>query len=150
MQMQMQMQMNRQMMMMMGASNRAASPPKPPRHTFPAAGDTVRMELSREGNTIRYQVVDAKSAQPRYLGQVQHGGEVAQAVLHRAFRGQHRLAARAPAPPPLIHRLGADPQQAGHPHRLNSLLEHLRGLQPHLLTAGPSLSGQSADHPGTS
>jgi hypothetical protein len=72
MQMQMQMQMNMRMMMMMGQQP-GGKPPKPPRHTFPAAGDTVRMELVREGSTIRYQVVDAKSARPRYLGQVELG-----------------------------------------------------------------------------
>ena len=44
-------------------------PPKPPRHTFPAAGDVVRMELVREGNPIRFQVVDAKSKDPRIDGE---------------------------------------------------------------------------------
>ena len=71
MQMQMQMKMRGMMMMGgMGMGQPGGKPPKPPRHTFPAAGDVVRMELVREGNTIRYQVVDAKSTQPRYLGQV--------------------------------------------------------------------------------
>ena len=79
MQMQMQMQMNMRMMMMMGQQP-GGKPPKPPRHTFPAAGDTVRMELVREGQTIRYQVVDAKSAQPRYLGQVELGPNDVMAV----------------------------------------------------------------------
>jgi len=51
----------------------AGKPVKPPRRTFPAAGDLVRMELQREGNTIRLQIVDAKSARPRYLGQVTLG-----------------------------------------------------------------------------
>lgn len=49
-----------------------------------------------------------------------------------------------PSPPPLIRRLGADPQAPGHLHRLNPLLEHLRGLQPQPLAAGPTLSGQPA------
>ncbi len=46
-------------MMMMGQPG--GNQPKPPRRTFPAAGEIVRMELIREGNTIRYQVVDATS-----------------------------------------------------------------------------------------
>src|SRR5439155_4893800 len=56
-----------------GPGQPGAKPVKPPRRTFPAAGDTVRLELQREGATIRYQVLDAKSARPRYLGQVQLG-----------------------------------------------------------------------------
>ena len=79
MQMQMPMQMNRRMMMMAGQQP-GGKPPKPPRHTFPAAGDVVRMELVREGNTIRYQVIDAKSTQPRYLGQVELGPNDVMAV----------------------------------------------------------------------
>ncbi len=79
MQMQMQMQMQMRMMMMMGQQP-GAKPPKPPRRTFPAAGDSVRMELTREGSTIRFQVVDAKSAQPRYLGQVELGPNDVMAV----------------------------------------------------------------------
>ncbi len=79
MQMQMQMQMNMRMMMMAGQQP-GGKPPKPPRHTFPAAGDAVRMELVREGKTIRYQVVDAKSTQPRYLGQVELGPNDVMAV----------------------------------------------------------------------
>ena len=49
-----------------------------------------------------------------------------------------------PAPPPLVRRLGADPQQPGYLHRVDVLLEHLRGLQPQLFSAGPFLSGQAA------
>jgi hypothetical protein len=59
------------MMPMMGQP--AGKAAKPPRRTFPAAGDSVRMELVREGQTIRFQVIDAKSKSPRYLGQVQLG-----------------------------------------------------------------------------
>jgi hypothetical protein len=76
----MQMQMQMQMQMMMMGQQPGGKPPKPPRHTFPAAGDAVRMELVREGQTIRYQVVDAKSAQPRYLGQVELGPNDVMAV----------------------------------------------------------------------
>ncbi len=79
MQMQMQMQMNMRMMMMMGQQP-GGKPPKPPRHTFPAAGDGVRMELVREGNAIRFQVIDAKSKEPRYLGQVELGPNDVMAV----------------------------------------------------------------------
>jgi len=55
-------------------------PPKPPRRTFPAAGDVVRMELQREGTTIRVQVFDKKSARPRYLGQLTLGPSDVSAV----------------------------------------------------------------------
>jgi len=65
-----QMQMGMRIMMM---GQPAGKPVKPPRRTFPAAGDLVRMELQREGSTIRLQIVDAKSARPRYLGQVTLG-----------------------------------------------------------------------------
>ena len=79
MQQQMQMQMNMRMMMMMGQQP-GGKPAKPPRHTFPAAGESVRMELVREGNVIRSQVVDAKSKEPRYLGQVELGPNDVMAV----------------------------------------------------------------------
>ena len=78
--MQAQMQMQLQMQMQMMGQQPGGKPPKPPRHTVPAAGDTVRLELVREGSTIRYQVVDAKSAQPRYLGQVELGSNDVMAV----------------------------------------------------------------------
>src|SRR5262245_36927590 len=38
--------------MMRGGPQPDGKPAKPPRHTFPAAGDTVRMELHREGQVI--------------------------------------------------------------------------------------------------
>ena len=72
-QMRVQMRMQMQMMPMAGGMQPGGKPPKPPRRTFPAAGDVVRMELQREGTTIRVQVVDKKSARPRYLGQVTLG-----------------------------------------------------------------------------
>jgi hypothetical protein len=50
-----------------------AKPKPPPRRTFPASGATVRLELQREGGTIRFQVLDAQSEQPRYLGQATLG-----------------------------------------------------------------------------
>jgi hypothetical protein len=67
-QMQAQMQMQMQMMQMGGAP---AKPPKLPRPTFPAAGNTVRMQLEREGNTLRFEVTDAATGRSRYLGQTQ-------------------------------------------------------------------------------
>jgi NPCBM/NEW2 domain/Protein of unknown function (DUF1583) len=70
--MPMQMMRGRGMMpMMMGQGQGEQA--KPVRRTFPAAGDTVRMELTREGNTIRCEIVDATSAKPRYLGQFELG-----------------------------------------------------------------------------
>ena len=71
--MQMQMQMMAQRGMIMGGMPPGGKPPKPPRRTSPAAGDSFRLEIVREGSTIRYQVADAKSAQPRYLGQLALG-----------------------------------------------------------------------------
>jgi hypothetical protein len=46
---------------------------KPPRRTFPAAGDAVRLELRREKDIVRFQVLDAKMDRPRYLGQITLG-----------------------------------------------------------------------------
>ncbi len=62
-------------------------PPKPPRRTSPAAGDTVRLEIQREGNVLRLQVLDAISGQPRYLGQVMLGAnDVASVKLFASNR----------------------------------------------------------------
>lgn len=61
-----QIQQMRMQMMGMGLPGK---PAKPPRHTFPAAGESVRLEFRREGSDIRYQVTDGKSGKPRYLGQ---------------------------------------------------------------------------------
>lgn len=62
--------------------------PKPPRRTFPAAGESVRLELQREGPILRYQVVDAQSDEPRYLGQttVQGAMDVAAVKLFAVNR----------------------------------------------------------------
>ncbi len=60
-------------MRMMAMGQPAGKPVKPPRRTFPAAGDLVRMEIQREGSTVRLQIVDARSARPRYLGQATLG-----------------------------------------------------------------------------
>lgn len=50
-----------------------AKPAKPPRKTFRAKGKTFRLELRREGGTVRYHVQDEESAEVRYLGQVALG-----------------------------------------------------------------------------
>ena len=52
-----------------GGNPNAAKPAPPPRKTFPAEGDSFRMELKREGKILRFLVADAKSDEPRYLGQ---------------------------------------------------------------------------------
>jgi len=59
-----------------GGGGPAGQPAKPQRRTFPAAGETVRMELRREGQAIRFQVVDAKSPNPRHLGQTASQGSM--------------------------------------------------------------------------
>src|SRR5271156_4566334 len=48
-------------------------PPKPPRNTFRASGESFRLELRREGPTVRYHVVDAESSLARYVGQIEIG-----------------------------------------------------------------------------
>jgi len=65
----MMMRMQMQMQMQMGQPG--GKPPKLPRHTFPATGDVVRMELEREGNNLRFQATDAATGRSRYLGQIQ-------------------------------------------------------------------------------
>ncbi len=46
---------------------------KPPRNTFPAKGDSVVLELRREGPAVSYYVLDGESTEPRYLGQTPLG-----------------------------------------------------------------------------
>ena len=55
-------------------------PPKPPRKTFRAKGETFALELRREGPTLGFYVLDAESPTPRYLGQVQLGTNDVSAV----------------------------------------------------------------------
>ena len=65
----------------------AAKPPKPPRPTFPASGDQVRLQIQREGQIIRFQVVDVATGHSRYLGQAQLGpNDVASVKLFVANR----------------------------------------------------------------
>ena len=64
------------MMMMQfpgGGMQPGGKPPKPPRKTFRASGDTFRLELRREGPTVRYHVLDGESGSARYIGQVELG-----------------------------------------------------------------------------
>jgi NPCBM/NEW2 domain/Protein of unknown function (DUF1583) C domain len=70
-----QMQMQMQMMMRFGGGGMQpdGKPPKPPRKTFRASGETFRLELRREGPTVRYHVVDGESGSARYIGQVELG-----------------------------------------------------------------------------
>ena len=68
MQQQMQMQMGRGGFRMGGAGG---NPPKIPRPTFPASGDQIRLQIQREGQTIRFQVIDVATGVTRYLGQAQ-------------------------------------------------------------------------------
>jgi hypothetical protein len=56
-----------------GMPQRGAKPAKPPRRTFRARGKSFRLELRREGGTVRYHVQDEESAELRYLGQVALG-----------------------------------------------------------------------------
>ncbi|WP_337174070.1 NPCBM/NEW2 domain-containing protein [Paludisphaera sp.] len=76
--MQQQMMMMQQRVMMMnnmgvvvmgGGNPNAAKPGPPPRKTFPAAGDSFRLVLRREGQVVRFLVADDRSAEPRYLAQ---------------------------------------------------------------------------------
>ena len=69
--MQQQMLMQQQMRMQMMGMAVPGKPPKPPRQTFPASGESIRLEFRRRGTTSEYQVLDAKSGKSRYLGQAQ-------------------------------------------------------------------------------
>jgi hypothetical protein len=62
-------------------------PAKPVRHTFPARGATIRLEIRRQGQTLRYQVSDDVAAQPREIGQFQIGpGDIAGVKLFASNR----------------------------------------------------------------
>ena len=47
----------------------AGKPVKPPRRTFPATGNLVRMELQAKGARSGFRSIDTRSGRPRYLGQ---------------------------------------------------------------------------------
>jgi hypothetical protein len=59
------------MMMMPGQPNPKNA--KPARHVFPANADAVQLELRREKNVIRFQVIEGKTGRARYLGQTTLG-----------------------------------------------------------------------------
>ncbi len=62
-------------------------PPKPPRVTFPARGTAIRLEVRREGSTLRYQVFDELAAQPREVGHCELGpGDLAGVKLFASNR----------------------------------------------------------------
>jgi hypothetical protein len=75
------------------------------------------------------------------------GARIASSACLRALETAPQLAmpgSRTRAPSPLMYRLGAYPQALRNLPGVHALLEHLRSLQPHLLTASPALSGQPA------
>ena len=56
-----------------GGGGPQGKPPKPVRHTFPAKGSLIRLEIRRQGSTIRYQVYDEVTSLPREVGQMTLG-----------------------------------------------------------------------------
>jgi NPCBM/NEW2 domain/Protein of unknown function (DUF1583) len=69
---QQQQQMQMQMQMQQGFGGGAAGkPPKLPRLTVPASGDQIRLQIQREGQIVRFQVIDVATGVSRYLGQAQ-------------------------------------------------------------------------------
>jgi hypothetical protein len=50
-----------------------AKPAKPIRHTFPAKGQSIRLEIVRKGATLHYQVFDEVASLPREVGQMTIG-----------------------------------------------------------------------------
>ena len=60
---------------------------KPVRHTFPARGMKIRLEVVRQGSTLRYQVFDEMAGQPREIGQYTIGpGDIAGVKLFTSNR----------------------------------------------------------------
>ena len=69
---QQQQQQQMQMQMQQGFGGGApGKPPKLPRPTVPASGDQIRLQIQREGQIVRFQVVDVATGVSRYLGQAQ-------------------------------------------------------------------------------
>ena len=53
-------------------------PAKPERRTFPAQGTNIRLEIRRQGSTLRYQVFDEVAGEPREIGHFEIGsGDIA-------------------------------------------------------------------------
>jgi hypothetical protein len=48
-------------------------PAKPVRHTFPARGQAIRLEIRRQGQSLRFQVFDEMDKGPREIGKVDVG-----------------------------------------------------------------------------
>jgi hypothetical protein len=48
-------------------------PAKPVRHTFPARGQTIRLEFRRQGQSVRFQVFDEMAKEAREIGKVDVG-----------------------------------------------------------------------------
>lgn len=49
------------------------TPAKPVRHTFPARGQEIRLELHRQGQSLRFQVFDVMAKEPREIGKFDLG-----------------------------------------------------------------------------
>jgi hypothetical protein len=64
--------MNRRMMFN-PFGNPAPAPAKPVRHTFPARGQTIRLEIRRQGQSLRFQVLDDLAKEAREIGKVDLG-----------------------------------------------------------------------------
>jgi hypothetical protein len=80
-------QNQQQVMMQQQAMQPGGKPPKPPRPTFPAKGEEVQFVLRRSGTSVEFQVTDAGSDQPRYLGRVDVGaGDIVGVKLFAANR----------------------------------------------------------------
>ena len=53
-------------------------PAQPERRTFPAQGTNIRLEIRRQGSTLRYQVFDEVASEPREIGHFEIGsGDIA-------------------------------------------------------------------------
>ncbi len=70
--------MNQPMMMFDMFGQQMGPPPKPPRRSFPARGATFRLEVRRQGGTVRYLVRDELGGKEREIGLSTFGpGDVA-------------------------------------------------------------------------
>ena len=145
-QQQQQMQMQMQMQMQQGFGG-AVKPPKPPRLTVPAGGDQIRLQIQREGQVVRFEVVGRRNRRrslPRPGTASAAGRCVGQVVRHQPQRGRADQCSLA-----RFHGPGRSDQWAGH-HRQNrprrSCLRrpHLDRKQP----PGPGRPAQGAPPAG--
>ncbi len=82
-----QMMMNRRMIYPFGGNPMPAKPAKPDAAHLPRRGQAIRLEFRREGQTLRYQVFDDLSSQPREIGQFNLGpGDIAGVKLFASNR----------------------------------------------------------------